>query len=145
LGAAVYVYLPGVAAVLSGPFAGQLVGFFTVTLPVTLYFAVQESWPTEGSWGKRRFHLRVAAVDGRRVRFGRALLRTALKFFPWELAHTCVWQFWYGNPESAPWIQAGLILVLALVGANLLSVALSPRRQALYDRLSGTMVVRERG
>lgn len=143
--AAVHVYAPALTARIDDPVSGQLTGFFSVTLPVALYFAFLEGSPGEASWGKRRCGLRVAAVDGRRVRLGRSLLRTALKFIPWEIAHACAWRIWYGNSESTPWIEAGLLLVGVLAAANLASAAFTPRRQALHDLLAGTMVIRERG
>lgn len=42
-------------------------------------------------------------------------------------------------------ITVGFAVVLALVGANVVSLLVSPRRQTLYDRLSGTRVVEVSG
>ena len=143
--AAVQAYAPAFAARLAASAAGQLAGFLSFTLPMVLYFALQEASSRQASWGKHRCGLRVAAVDARRVRFLRALWRNALKFAPLEIAHGCAWRLWYGATGTGPGVEAGLILVVALAAANLACAALTPKRQALYDLLSGTMVVRERG
>ena len=80
---------------LSGsPAMGQLVAFLALTLPVMLYFAVSEASQWQGTLGKRALKLRVAAHGEGTVGslFRRTLLRAALKFAPWELAHTVLWR-----------------------------------------------------
>jgi uncharacterized RDD family membrane protein YckC len=130
------------AALFGGPLSGEAAGFLLITLPVTLYFALSEASPRQATWGKQRRGLRVQTSGGVRLSLGRALGRTALKFVPWELAHACIWQITFAGPEPSPLITLGFALVWLLVGANALSVVLSPQRQALYDRLAGTVVVR---
>lgn len=143
--AAVHAYAPAVAERLATAETGHLAGLLSFTLPAVLCFAFLEASPAQATWGKRRCGLRLAAVDGRRVRLLQALWRNVLKFAPWEIAHGCAWRLWYGASATGPWVQAGLILVAALAAANLACAALTPRRQALYDLLSGTLVVRGRG
>ncbi len=142
-GAVVNRVAPTITATLfSRPLSGQVAAFLLVTLPVTLYFALLEASPWQASWGKRKLHLRVTTVGGTRLSRARALTRTALKFVPWELAHTCVWQI-ARVPDQAPSsaVLAGLALVGALVAANVASPLADRRRRALYDRLAGTVVV----
>jgi uncharacterized RDD family membrane protein YckC len=115
------------AALFRSPLAGQASGFLLVTVPVSLYFALQEASPAQATWGKGRCRLQVVGVGGQRLRFARALVRTALKFVPWELALP---------------ITAGFVLVWLLVGANAASVALRDDHRALYDLIAGTAVVR---
>lgn len=124
----------------ANPLLGQLVGFTSLTLPVSLYFALSEASARQATWGKRRLQLQVSDTAGARLSLPRALLRTALKFVPWELAHTSIWQLSASSGEPPPLVMAGFILVWVLVGANLLAVLLTPRRQALYDLLAGTQV-----
>ena len=143
--AAVDAYAPAFAARFAAPETGQLVGFLSFTVPVVLYFSLQEASSRQATWGKHRCGLRLAAVDARRVRLGRALWRNALKFAPLEIAHGCAWRLWDGATGAGPWVRAGLILVVALAAANLACAAFTPRRQALYDLLAGTLVVRGRG
>jgi len=78
---------------------------------------------------------------GGRLSKSRAFVRTILKFVPWELAHTCIWQFSFATEEPSPLITVGFILVWIIVGANVVSLLRSPSHQTLYDRLAGTYVV----
>jgi uncharacterized RDD family membrane protein YckC len=134
---------PSITRVLfSNPISGEVAGFLLITLPVTLYYALMESSSWQASWGKRRMHLRVTDLDGKRLSLPRALGRSALKFVPWELSHACIWQVSCITDAPSPFITVGFILVWLLVGANVLSLFLSATRQTLYDRLSGTLVVK---
>ncbi|MCC7358873.1 MAG: RDD family protein [Anaerolineales bacterium] len=130
------------AAIFGGPLSGEAAGLLLVTLPVTLYFALNESGPCQATWGKQRRGLRLQTLKGERLGLGRALGRTALKFVPWELAHACIWQMSFAGPAPSPLVVLGFALVWLLVGANALSVVVSRQRQALYDWLAGTVVVR---
>jgi uncharacterized RDD family membrane protein YckC len=143
VGMIVAVALPGTAAALFGsPMSGQTTGFLLLTLPVTLYFVLLESSPRQATWGKRRRGLRVTDTKGERLTRVRALGRTLLKFIPWELAHTCIWQARFAQPEPSPVITVGFVLVWILVGANVVGWWISPKHQTLYDWLSGTVVVK---
>lgn len=120
----------------------QLVAFLLVTLPVTLYFAVSESSPRQATWGKGRLKLRVADHEGNRIGFWRSLGRTLLKFVPWELSHTLIWQISVSPQTNASWINYGFALVYLLVGLNVGSLVLSRNHQTLYDFLTHTYVIR---
>lgn len=143
LGLLVHASLPAAANTLFGdPVSAHLTGSFVLTLPVALYFILAESSARQATWGKRKQGLRVTSVDGTPVGVLRSAVRTFVKFVPWELAHACVWHL-RAAPQSPPsWATWGLVLVWILVGANLLCAWLSPTRQALYDRIAGTVVVR---
>jgi len=117
----------------------QFVAFLLVTLPVTLYFAISESSPSQATWGKRRLKLRVTDQDGNRIGFGRSLARTLLKFVPWELSHTLIWQIYF-SPIVSPWVNYGFTLVYLLIGLNIVSLFLTKTRQTLYDLLAKTYV-----
>jgi uncharacterized RDD family membrane protein YckC len=134
---------PSITRVLFGnPISGEVAGFLLITLPVTLYYALMESSSWQASWGKRRMHLRVTDLDGNRLSLPRSLGRSVLKFVPWELSHACIWQVSCTTDVASPLITVGFVLVWLLVGANVLSLLLSATRQTLYDRLSGTLVVK---
>jgi uncharacterized RDD family membrane protein YckC len=139
----VSLVLPTIASTMFGnPVSGQIIGFFTLTLPVTLYFALLESSPWQATWGKRRQRLKVICTNGERLTRTRAISRTLLKFIPWELAHTCIWQIRFALQEPSPTIMAGFVLVWILVGINVIKLWLSPTHQTLYDWLAGTYVVK---
>lgn len=131
-----------VNALFGGPFSGEAIGFLLITLPVGLYFALSEASPRRATWGKRRIGLQVTDLEGGRISVARSLVRTGLKFVPWELAHACIWQISFAGDQSSPLYVLGFAAVWLAVGANLLSGLLSPARQTLYDRLAGTLVVR---
>lgn len=141
-GAILRVVAPDLAANLfADPISGEATGFLLLTLPVALYFALSEAGPDGATWGKRRLGLRVVTDAGEPLSLGRSVLRTALKFVPWELAHAVIWRF--ATPGSAPELvlDAGLVVVWLLVGANLVAALLDSERRTLYDRFSGTRVV----
>lgn len=125
------------------PVRGQLMGFGLLTLPVLLYFALQEGSARQATPGKRAFGLRVESSSGRRLSWSRSMLRSALKLLPWELAHTSLWRIpgWPAEVEAIPagplW---GLVTVWILVALYLVTVLLSPARQAPYDRAAGSIV-----
>lgn len=122
----------------------QVVAFLLVTLPVLLYFAISESSARQGTWGKRRLNLKVTDRNGDRIRFGRALWRATLKFIPWELSHTLIWQIWFSPEVNSVWISYGFLLVYGLIGLNLAYLFVSRQHQTLYDFLTRTYVMRLR-
>ena len=138
------IFFPAIAHQLFGnPLSGQMTGFLLITLPVSLYFIVCESSPLQATWGKLRMGLRVTRTDGTRLTIMHASSRTLLKFIPWELAHTCIWQISFSKQTPPSWINMGFVLVWILVGANFVSLWTSPTHQTLYDYLAGTYVVKE--
>ena len=87
-----------VGAVWSTAWSAEIAGFFLLTLPVILYFALSEASTTRGTLGKRVLHLRVQSTNGQPLRVPAALLRSAVKFLPWELAHFTIWHLVYAGP-----------------------------------------------
>lgn len=119
----------------------QLVVIAVLTLPVTLYFALFESSTWQATPGKRQIGLIVTDCQGRRLGRARSLARSVLKLIPWELAHACIWQLRFAvDPAQTRLWSAGFAVVWLLVGANLVALWLSSRRQTIYDRLSGSVV-----
>ena len=142
VGLIVNLVFPDIRSTLfADPLSAELTGIIVLTLPVTLYFALFESSAWQATWGKRHRGLKVTRSNGERLTRPRALARNILKFVPWELAHACIWQISFVGGESSPLISIGFVLVWVLVGANIVSLWISPRRQTLYDRLAGTCVV----
>jgi uncharacterized RDD family membrane protein YckC len=119
----------------------QLVGFLLITLPVTLYFVVSESSPRQATWGKQKIKLKVADHNRNRVSFWRALGRTILKFVPWEISHTLIWQIYFSPQANSEWIGYGFALVYLLIGLNILSLVVTKTHQTLYDLLANTYVI----
>jgi uncharacterized RDD family membrane protein YckC len=128
-------------ALFGSAISGELTGFAVLTLPVTLYFALGEASGASATWGKRRLGLGVLTDDGQRLSLGRSLLRSGLKFLPWELAHALIWQFRFAGPHPPLLLAAALAVVWLLVGLNLLSVLIDERHRAPYDLVARTAVI----
>ncbi|MEX0762017.1 MAG: RDD family protein [Dehalococcoidia bacterium] len=135
-----------VEAVFGQRVLAQVIGFSLVTLPVSLYFVLQESSQWQATWGKRKTSLKVVtASSGLSITLRRAAVRTLVKFIPWELAHTFVWQTYF-SPDGPPGLaMAGFMAVWVLVGGNVASIVAARDRRAIYDRLAGTQVIDMRG
>jgi uncharacterized RDD family membrane protein YckC len=111
--------------------------FFVLIVPVTVWLAWWESMrgATPGKW--RRGVAVVSVRSGRKVSFGRAVVRNVLKVaVPWELGHTVAFGF-ASQADPQPWL---LGLSLVLYGVLLwwmvsLFVGVSP-----YDVVAGTRV-----
>ena len=131
-------------AMFANPNSSEFSAFLLLVLPVILYFALFECSSWQATWGKRRMGLRVTDTHGARLSFPRSLLRSLLKFLPWELTHACLWRIpgWPLAPNTpSPIITAGLVLVWVLVAAYLASMIMSKKHQALYDWIAGTCVI----
>ena len=120
----------------------QLTGFFLNTLPVALYFVLGESSVQQATWGKKRVGLMVTDTNRGRISFWRSLARTFLKFIPWELSHTLIWQTYFSPQTNSLLINYGFILVYALVGLSIASLLMTKKHQTLYDLLAKTYVTR---
>lgn len=126
----------------SGRIRAQLAGFFLITLPVALYFALSESSVQRATWGKKRVGLIVTDSNGGRLNFWRSLSRTFLKFIPWELSHTIIWQISFSPQTNSALINYGFILVYVLIGLNIASLLITKKHQTLYDLLAKTYVTK---
>jgi uncharacterized RDD family membrane protein YckC len=128
----------------ANPNSSEISAFLLLVLPAILYFALYESSSWQATWGKRKIGLRVINAQGETLSFGRSLVRSLIKFLPWELAHACLWRIpgWPFNPQTPPVIiTAGLILVWVIAGVYLISLLLSKKRQTIYDMIAGSFVV----
>lgn len=128
-------------ALFDDPLSGQITIIAVFTMPVTLYFAMFDSSLWQATLGKRWRNLRVIRLNGESLDRKRALGRELLKFIPWELAHTCMWQIRFSPQEPSPIITVGFALVWILVVVNIISLLISPTHQTLYDWFSGSYVV----
>ncbi len=122
----------------------QVVAFLLVTFPITLYFALFESSARQATLGKQRLKLKVADRNGNRIHFWRALGRTLLKFVPWEISHTLIWQIYFSPRVNSVWVDYGFAFVYLLIGLNIVSLIVTRTHQTLYDLLAQTYVIQER-
>ncbi|MET3574220.1 RDD family protein [Bhargavaea ullalensis] len=151
---AAYIILLGLVSVFLFPqiqrlFAGppalaQTAGFFLMTLPVSAYFIISDSAAGRGSLGKRIVGLQVTDLRCRPLSLPRSILRTALKFLPWELSHFLVYRLvGTGDGEGVPISLSILgILIYALMALYMIVPFLNQRKQSVYDLLTLTQVIR---
>lgn len=121
------------------PVKAQLLGFFTLTLPVFLYSFLLERSARRATIGKRVMKLSVQFNTVTDV-----VQRNFLKYLPWEIAHTGVhWLMFYSWGElEIPlwvWIITYLAQILALV--YFISLFKAKGTNTLYDFLAGTRLV----
>jgi uncharacterized protein len=128
----------------------------TVSLPAWLYFSLSESSSHQATPGKRLLGLKVTGVLGERISIWRALLRTIIKFLPWESTHLIVnlpTPLWidpqtgllnFGNDVSE-WRVWLLSLVYILLAVYLLVLVWNRRRQSVHDLAARTVVTRTAG
>lgn len=129
----------------ANPNSSEISAFLLLVLPVILYFALFESSSWQATWGKRKLRLQVINTHGERLSVAQSLLRSLIKFLPWELAHACLWRIpgWPYNPQTPPpIISVGLVMVWVIVALYVISLLMSSKHQTLYDMIVGSCVVR---
>ena len=123
----------------STPLALDVEAFLTLVLPVILTFAYQEGSARQATFGKRRMGAVVVDNHGGPPGFGRALVRSVVKFAPWQMAHTAVLHLLADDTASGY-----LVLSLGaqgLVLASVIVMLLDGRHRAFHDWVAGTRVV----
>ena len=137
---AVVLINAGIPSRPSSPWLSQAIGFVAMTLPVLLYFALTESASAQATLGKRALHLHVVRSDGEQLQLSTSLLRSAVKFAPWELGHTVANQAVYAGASGVPdWVYLPMALSLALPAWW--AVSMFRGGATPYDALTSTKVV----
>lgn len=133
--------VPQVRIWLSHHAASHVGAFLLLTIPAAGYLSLAEASSSGATLGKRLMGIRVISVAGGRLSVFQSMLRSAVRFIPWELAHSAIWRIHFGaefSPHSGPfWLIAA---AYALVLANIASQLFDRRRRALYDFIAGSQV-----
>jgi uncharacterized RDD family membrane protein YckC len=122
----------------------ELIGFFTLTLPVILYFTFTEAGRHQGSFGKQKLNLVVVSRNAAPAGFSRLLLRNFIKFLPWEIAHFFVYHLvYFGRAATDPpgWVMVGLITSQTIAIIYLLFIFFNKDNRSIYEIASGTRVL----
>jgi uncharacterized RDD family membrane protein YckC len=131
------------SSALTKPITAELVGFLTLTGPVILYFAITEASAWQATLGKRALRIVVVGPGGMRLSFGRAIVREAVRFLPWELAHSLIWPLALPpHLEPLPVTIGGFAVVYLLLIVYLVSLFAGSEHRTVYDRLAGSRVLR---
>jgi len=89
-----------------------MVIFYLIFIIITwLYFAMQESSPAQATVGKRVMNIKVTDMEGNRIGFGKATVRTIVRFIP----------------------------IIGPLGC--LAIGFSDNKQGLHDWAAGTFVI----
>ena len=126
-----------------GPVEGQLIGLFTLTIPVFCYFFLSESSKKSATVGKRMMSIKIDTKELKNSERIALFKRNLFKFIPWEIAHTGVhWLLYYDKQSLEPGILVWSLLILPqlIVMSYILSIFLSAGSESLYDKLSEVRV-----
>ncbi|MDT7832818.1 RDD family protein [Flavobacteriaceae bacterium S356] len=119
------------------PFKNQILGFFSLTLPIFLYFYLSEKSSHNATIGKEVMRLKVIPSNGN------IFLRNFLKFLPWEIAHMGVYQVVFYDQQQLDmpiWVWGLLIVPQAIVLGYILSVLRLKGVSSIYDKISNTRI-----
>ncbi len=106
------------------------------SIPAWLYFTLSDSLWGGQTLGKRLFRLKVTVAPGLPLSVPRALLRTAVKLLPWELAHIGGFAL-----ETTPAWQWTCIVLSNLLILVYLAVAIATHgRRSIHDWIARTEV-----
>ena len=89
----------------------------TVTLPLVVYYAGTLASSAQATLVMRRLGLRLESVDGGRIGYGQAILRSLVMLIPFEVNHTFL--VWASTPQGIP---TQLVFQYAVVGILNLSI-----------------------
>ena len=121
------------------PVLGNLVGFVTLIVPITIAASGFEGSARHATPGKRVFRLTVERSAGGGAGFARSLVRNGIKYaLPWELGHTAVFAL-FGSTAAMPlWVAVVLVAAYAIPIVSLVLLLVTGR--ALHDRVARTNV-----
>lgn len=140
--AMVFFGLSGKSPIMNDPVKGQLIGFFTLTLPVFLYFFLAEKSKWKATLGKRKLNIQVSASVTNPAKS--ILIRNIIKFLPWEIAHTGVhWVIYYSNNsnDTPVWVWTILLLPQLIMVCYAISIIVNKGRSGFYDKIAGTEIM----
>ena len=116
----------------------QLIAAFTTVVPVTTWFTLKEAQIPFATTGKIQMEL---TVNYRSDAAKSALIRSVLKFLPWQLAHVGVIHGYYTDFESS----TSMLIVLGslfLALTYVMQVVITPSHRHFPDIIAGARVER---
>ncbi|MBK8495134.1 MAG: RDD family protein [Chitinophagaceae bacterium] len=116
------------------PFHIYLWVLCTVSLPIWLYFILQEMSSRQSTIGKRLMHLKVIGM----LSITQSFTRTLVKLFPWEITHIGLVPIYF---STNPQVNLFLYLANGLIVIYIIYFIIKNGEVAIHDLLPGTKVV----
>ena len=116
--------------------------FLTASLPCWFYFALTISSTKQATLGMRLLNLQVSDVAGKRISFGRALLRAVVMLIPFELNHVVMFHLAPKGSAPSPAFYIGLTGFWIVVAIYVACAYLTRHRQSVHDLIAGTVLRR---
>ena len=119
----------------------ELFGFILLVVPVFLYFFLFEASRLKATPAKLILHIKIVKIDGTDFNYKNSLIRSLVKFVPWELAHFAIWQLIFPN-SNFPFLA-----IILLVITNILALLyfafpfFNIKARALHDYAAHTMLI----
>ena len=121
------------------PVLGNVIGFVTLIVPITVTASGFEGSARHATPGKRALRLTVERTVGGGAGFVRSLVRNGIKYaLPWELGHTAVFALVGSTAAPALWVTIVLVAAYAIPIVSLALLLATGR--ALHDRVAQTVV-----
>lgn len=114
--------------------------FITISLPMWLYFILNESSPRQATLGKSLLGLKVTDLEGNRLKTTTAVWRTVCKLAFFEIGHL---SFLFPTPlfdEPDPSFRIGFIILIVLMLVYFVMTLITPRHQSIHDLIVKTLV-----
>ncbi len=99
------------------PIEVWIAAIMSFSIPTWIYFILSDQSATGATIGKKIMRLHAVTRAGARIGLARAVARTAIKLFPWELAH--IFGFALADVVGPGLRAAGIITANVLVVAYL--------------------------
>jgi uncharacterized RDD family membrane protein YckC len=110
----------------------------TVSLPIWLYFILQEKSARQSTIGKRLMRLRVTGNSNERISLKQSFTRTLVKLLPWEITHIGLVPIYF---SANPQVNLFLYLANGLILVYIIYFIIKKGGTAIHDLLPGTKVV----
>ena len=109
------------------------------SIPAWSYFLFSDLSQNGMTVGKRLLKVKVISTNSDELTFVRALLRTAIKLLPWELAH--IFGFALVDSINQTAVSAGLITANLLIIIYLVILVINAGKLSFHDIFAKTEVV----
>ena len=114
--------------------------FLTVSIPIWLYFILQERTPRGATIGKRLLGLALYSENGEKAQLNQIITRTIIKLLPWEIFHLT---FMLPTPilnDPNAGFRPGFIVGFLVLMLFVLVLIHPPQRQSVHDLIARTVV-----